>query len=144
MNINAEDVLLEVRAAVDRYEAALMTNDLQALDDFFWASEHTVRFGIAENLYGIEEIRRFRVGRGGGSPTRERTRTHIVALGRDLAVAHVEFRRHDSERRGRQTQTWTRTPDGWKVVSAHVSLLQDTVDHRNSRSASLSGASSAS
>jgi len=125
-------VLTEVRAAVDRYEAALMANDLTALDDFFWASEHTVRFGVAENLYGIEEIRQFRLGRGGGSPTRERTRTHIVTLGRDLAVAHVEFRRHNPERRGRQTQTWTRTPAGWKVVSAHVSLLQAGADQRSS------------
>lgn len=131
MTINDQDVLTEVRAAVDRYEAALMANDLAALDDFFWASEQTVRMGIAENLYGIEEIRRFRVGRSGGSPTRERTRTHVVTFGHEMAVAHVEFLRHSPERRGRQTQTWLRTPAGWKVVSAHVSLLQDGTDHRS-------------
>lgn len=120
----------EVRQAVDRYEEALMTNDLAALDAFFWVSPHTVRYGVSENLYGFDEIAAFRLGRSGGSPPRERVRTEILALGRDAAVAHVEFIRTDTGRNGRQTQTWSRTPAGWKIVSAHVSLRQDRVDQR--------------
>src|SRR5450631_280331 len=130
MNVNEPDVAAELRAMVDRYETALMKNDLAALDEFFWESPQTVRMGIAENLYGIDEIRRFRLGRSGGSPTRERIHTHIVTFGRDMGVAHVEFRRTNPDRRGRQTQTWLRTAEGWKVVSAHVSLRQDGIDQR--------------
>lgn len=132
MTINDRDVLAEVGLMVDRYEAALMSNDLEALDAFFWPSAFTVRFGVAENLYGFDEIRAFRLERKGGSPPRERLRTEIVALGRDVAVAHVEFLRQDSGRRGRQTQTWIRTADGWQVASAHVSLLKEGLDQRAS------------
>lgn len=123
-------VLAEVTAAVDAYEVALMSNDLAALDAFFWRSEHTVRYGITENLYGFEAIAAFRSGRSGGSPPRLRVRTHIVALGEDVAVTHVEFVRTDTGRNGRQSQTWIRTAEGWKVASAHVSLRQDGTDQR--------------
>jgi ketosteroid isomerase-like protein len=120
----------EVRQAVDRYEEALMTNDLAALDAFFWVSPLTVRYGVSENLYGFDEIAAFRVGRRGGSPARERLRTEVVAIGPDVAVANVEFKRTESGRKGRQTQTWVRTPEGWRIISAHVSLLQDSADQR--------------
>jgi ketosteroid isomerase-like protein len=130
MTINDLAVAAEVRQAVDRYEAALMANDLAALDAFFYVSPLTIRYGVAENLYGFDEIAAFRLGRTGGSPPRERLRTEIVAIGPDAAVAHVEFTRTDTGRNGRQTQTWIRTPDGWKIISAHVSLRQERVDQR--------------
>jgi len=130
MTINDPDVLAEVRQAVDAYEDALMTNDVEALDDFFWNSPHTVRFGVAENLYGFEEIAAFRIGRQGGSPPRRRLRTEIVAFSPDVAVANVEFIRTDTGRNGRQSQIWIKTDSGWKVASAHVSLRQGEADQR--------------
>ncbi len=130
MTINDPETLAQLRLAVDAYEVALMTNDVEALDAFFWRSPHTVRYGVAENLYGFDEIAAFRIGRGGGSPARERIRTEIVTLGPDVAVANVEFVRTDTGRNGRQSQTWLRTADGWKVVSAHVSLRQAGADQR--------------
>ena len=123
-------VAAEVRQAVDRYEIALMANDLAALDAFFYRSPLAIRYGVAENLYGFGEIAAFRQGRSGGSPPRERVRTEVVPVGPDAAVANVEFTRTDTGRNGRQTQTWIRTPDGWKIISAHVSLRQDQVDQR--------------
>jgi len=130
MQINDPEVLAEVSAAVDAYEDALMTNNLEALDGFFWRSSYTVRFGVAENLYGFEDIAAFRLGRRGGSPPRRRLRTEIVALGSDVAIANVEFVRPDTGRNGRQSQTWVKTDEGWKVASAHVSLRQDGADQR--------------
>jgi ketosteroid isomerase-like protein len=130
MMLNDPNVLAEVRAAVDAYEDALMANDIEALDGFFWNSPHTVRFGVAENLYGFEEIAAFRVGRRGGSPQRRRLRTDIVAFGPDIAVANVEFIRTDTGRNGRQSQIWLKTDCGWKVASAHVSLRQGEADQR--------------
>jgi hypothetical protein len=130
MIINRADVLAEVSQAVDRYEAALMANDLAALDAFFWVSPLTVRYGVSENLYGFDDITAFRQGRVGGSPARERRRTEIVAIGPDAAVAHVEFVRTATGRVGRQTQTWIRAPEGWRIMSAHVSLMQERLDQR--------------
>jgi ketosteroid isomerase-like protein len=123
-------VVAQVREAVDAYETALMANDLAALDDFFHVSPLTIRYGVAENLYGFDEIAAFRLGRSGGSPARERLRTEIVAIGPDAAVANVEFTRTGTGRNGRQTQTWIRTPEGWKIIAAHVSLRQDQADQR--------------
>ena len=131
MIINDAEIIADVRREVDAYEAALMANDVAALDGFFWASPHTIRYGVAENLYGFDEIAAFRLGRTGGSPPRERLRTEVVAIGSDAAVANVEFTRTDTGRNGRQTQTWIRTPDGWKIISAHVSLRQDRADQRS-------------
>lgn len=130
MRINDETVVAEVHAAVSAYEAALNANDLDALDAFFWNAPQTVRLGVSENLYGFEAIAAFRKGRVGGSPPRTRTRTEVLALGHDVAVAHVEFRRDDTGRTGRQSQTWIRTDAGWKVAAAHVSLLQGVPDQR--------------
>lgn len=130
MTIDDPQVLAEVGQAVDAYEAALMANDLDRLDCFFHDAPQTVRFGISENLYGYAAIAAFRAGRLGGSPSRERLATHIAAYGRDMAVAHVEFQRPGAAQPGRQTQTWVRTPLGWKVVSAHVSLLSAGKDQR--------------
>jgi hypothetical protein len=130
MIINDPAVLAEVSALVDAYETALMANDVEALDGAFWNSPHTVRLGVAENLWSFDEIAAFRVGRAGGSPPRTRLRTEITTFGADFAVAHVEFRRDDTGRIGRQSQTWIRTEAGWKVASAHVSLMQGGADQR--------------
>ncbi len=130
MIVNDPAVLAEVTALVDAYEAALMSNDVEALDGAFWNSAYTVRLGVAENLWSFDEIAAFRVGRSGGSPPRTRLRTEITTFGADFAVAHVEFRRDDSGKIGRQSQTWIRTDDGWKVASAHVSLMQGGADQR--------------
>lgn len=130
MTVNDPDVLIEVRAAVDAYEAALMANDVEALDGFFRDAPETVRYGVAENLYGFAAIAAFRIGRAGGSPPRERLRTEVTTFGRDFAIANVEFLRQGAKRPGRQSQTWIRAEGGWKIVSAHVSLLQEGVDQR--------------
>ena len=130
MIVNDPTTLAEVTALVDAYEAALMSNDVEALDGAFWNSPHTVRLGVAENLWSFDEIAAFRVGRAGGSPPRTRLRTEIATFGADFAIAHVEFRRDDSGKIGRQSQTWIRTEDGWKVASAHVSLMQGGADQR--------------
>jgi hypothetical protein len=130
MTVNQPEVLAEVTAAVDAYEAALMANNVEALDGFFRDAPETVRYGVAENLYGFEAIAAFRIGRSGGSPRRSRLRTEITTFGRDFAVANVEFLREGAKRTGRQSQAWLRTETGWKIVSAHVSLLQDGVDQR--------------
>lgn len=130
MILNNPVVLAQVAEAVDAYETALMANDVEALDSAFWNSPHTVRLGVAENLYGFDQIAAFRVGRAGGSPPRTRLRTEITTFGDDFAIAHVEFQRDGSDKTGRQSQTWIRTADGWKVASAHVSLLQAGADQR--------------
>lgn len=122
---NLPEVVAEVTAAFERYEKALTTNDLATLDELFWDSPHTVRYGIFEQLYGIDEVRGFRSGRKVLDLRRELTRVAIRSYGRDFATANCEFRRLDSGRRGRQMQTWARMSEGWRVVAAHVSFAQD-------------------
>ncbi|MFJ3464122.1 oxalurate catabolism protein HpxZ [Achromobacter spanius] len=123
MDINLPDVLAEVTAAVERYEAALVSNDVQVLDTLFWNSSHTLRYGAGENLYGYDEIRTFRAQRSPQGLAREVLRTVITTYGQDFATANLEFQREGSTRIGRQSQTWMRTPQGWRVVAAHVSLM---------------------
>ncbi len=123
MHINLPDIVAEVTAAFARYEKALITNDVAVLDELFWDSPHTLRYGGTENLYGYDAIRAFRAGRSPQGLARELMRTVITTYGRDFATANTEFRRTGAARTGRQSQTWLRTPDGWRVVSAHVSLL---------------------
>jgi ketosteroid isomerase-like protein len=130
MIINDPETLAEVQAAVDAYEAALMTNDVEALDAVFWNATQTVRYGVAENLYGFEAIAAFRIGRAGGSPERIRLKTEVTTFGRDFAVANVEFLRTGAMQPGRQSQTWIRLDQGWKVATAHVSLLAEGLDQR--------------
>jgi hypothetical protein len=121
--INRPEVLAEVTAAFERYEAALVSNDVAVLDELFWNSPHTLRFGATENLYGYEAIRAFRAARPSVGLARTLSHTVITTYGQDFATANTEFLRTGSERTGRQSQTWLRTPEGWRVVAAHVSLL---------------------
>ena len=122
MQINLPEVLAEVDAAFDRYERALCANDVAVLDELFWNSPHTLRYGGGENLYGYDAIAAVRAGRSAPG-AREILQRVITTYGRDFATANVEFRRAGAERTGRQSQTWLRTPEGWRVVAAHVSLL---------------------
>jgi hypothetical protein len=116
----------EVLARFNAYETALMTNDLAALDDFFWPSELALRFGAGESLFGFAAIAAFRAARG-GSPQRQLQATQITCFGTDYAVATTEFLRQNETRRGRQTQVWVKFPSlGWRIVSAHVSLAAGT------------------
>ena len=123
MDINKPEVVAEVQAAFDRYEQALVSNDVQVLDELFWNSPLTIRYGATENLYGYEEIQSFRAGRSAQGLARTLARTVITTYGQDMATANTEFMRAGSARVGRQSQTWMRTAAGWRVVSAHVSLL---------------------
>jgi hypothetical protein len=123
MDINLPDVLAEVTAAFQRYEKALTGNDVAVLDELFWASPSTLRYGVNENLYGYDALRAFRAGRPAHGLERVLLKTVITSYGRDFATANCEFRRGGSARPGRQSQTWVRTAQGWRVVSAHVSLL---------------------
>ncbi len=115
--------MAEVRAAFDRYEQALITNDTAVLDELFWDSTHTIRYGLAENLYGIAAIRGFRTNRANTDLARDLARTEITTFGRDCATASTLYRRRGSGKTGRQMQTWLRLPEGWRVVAAHVSFL---------------------
>lgn len=116
----------EVSAAFAAYEAALMANDLEALDGFFWQSPSTVRFGVGESLFGFEAIAAFRVGRKGGSPQRQLRSTQIICFGETSALTTTEFIREGEVRIGRQSQTWVKFPEhGWRIVSAHVSLAAE-------------------
>ncbi|MCP2517098.1 oxalurate catabolism protein HpxZ [Achromobacter mucicolens] len=123
MDINLPDVVAEVTAVVERYEAALVSNDVEVLDTLFWNSPHTLRYGAGENLYGYDQIRAFRAQRSPQGLARQVLRTAITTYGRDFATANLEFQRDGSARTGRQSQTWMRTPEGWRVVAAHVSLM---------------------
>ncbi len=121
MTLDDPATVADVRAAFDAYEAALMADDIAAMDSVFHDAPSTIRYGVGEVLYGIEAIREFRKGRG-GSPQRALTRIEIHTFGRDFATANAEFAREGDPRRGRQSQAWVRFADGWKVVSAHVSI----------------------
>jgi hypothetical protein len=123
MDINLPEIVAEVGAQFARYEQALTSNDVEVLDELFWNSPHTLRYGATENLYGYDEIAAFRSGRPSQGLARDVLKTVITTYGRDFATANIEFRRAGSDRTGRQSQTWMRTPDGWRVVAAHVSLL---------------------
>lgn len=123
MEINLPDVVAEVTAACERYETALVNNLVDELDTLFWNSPHTLRYGAGENLYGYDAIRAFRAGRSPQGLARRVLRTAITTYGTDFATANLEFQRDGSDRTGRQSQTWMRTPEGWRVVSAHVSLI---------------------
>ena len=123
MHINLPEIVNEVSAVFARYEDALVNNRVEVLDELFWTSPLTVRYGAAENLYGIDEIRAFRNARPSVGLARTLRRTVITTYGRDHATAMTEFFRDGSTRTGRQSQTWVRMLEGWRVVAAHVSVV---------------------
>jgi hypothetical protein len=123
MHINHPDVLAEVTAAFARYEDALVNNKVEILDELFWNSPHTLRYGVGENLYGYAAIQAFRAARPATGLARSLLRVEITTYGDSFATANCEFQREGGAKPGRQSQTWMKTPAGWRVVSAHVSLL---------------------
>ena len=123
MEINLPSVLQEVQEISERYEKALVNNDVAVLDALFWDSPHTLRYGAGENLYGYAAIQAFRAARPATGLARTVLRTCITTYGHDFATVNIEFQRIGALHTGRQSQTWLRTAAGWKVVSAHVSLL---------------------
>lgn len=123
MDINLPDVLAEVQDVCERYERALVSNDVAVLDELFWNSPLTLRYGVTENLYGYDHIQAFRAARPAAGLARTILKTVITTYGRDFATANLEFQRAGSSKTGRQSQTWLRTHQGWRVVAAHVSLL---------------------
>lgn len=122
-DINLPDVLAEVQAVFARYEDALVNNRVDVLDELFWNSPHTVRYGTGENLVGFAQIQAFRAARSPAGLARRLSHTVITTYGRDFATAMTEFHREGSTAIGRQSQTWVRLAGGWRVVAAHVSLL---------------------
>jgi hypothetical protein len=129
MQINVPEVLAEVTAVFARYEKALVTNDTAVLDELFRTADETVRFGIAENLFGIEQIRNFRNNRPPINLARSVARTNITTYGRDFATTAITFYREPMPGKiGRQMQSWVRFPEGWRVVAAHVSLIPTPAD----------------
>ncbi|TFF27097.1 oxalurate catabolism protein HpxZ [Jiella endophytica] len=125
LEVNRPDILAEVEAAFARYEAALTSNDVAVLDELFWQSELTVRYGAGENLYGYEAIAAFRAARPSKGLERDLSQTLVTTFGEDFATASTLFRREATSRIGRQMQTWVRMPQGWRIVAAHVSLTDD-------------------
>jgi hypothetical protein len=125
--INTPQIVAEVRSAFEQYEKALTGNDIAVLDRLFWNSPHTVRYGATENLHGYDQIKRFRAARSAAGLARDLQHTVVTTFGRDFATVSTEFTRKSTARIGRQSQTWVRMPDGWKIVAAHVSLMDVTV-----------------
>jgi hypothetical protein len=129
MEIDLPDVLAEVSAQFARYEQALVSNDVAVLDELFRKDSRTLRYGIAENLYGYGEIAAFRAARSPAGLMRKTTRTIITSYGRDTAVASTLFYRDSAPGRiGRQMQTWVRFPEGWRIVAAHVSIIDEPAE----------------
>ena len=122
MIVNQAGVLKEVTAVFARYEQALMTNNVEELDELFWKSDSTVRYGTTENLYGFSEIAAFRSSRPATGLNRDIVRSVITSFGTDFATTSIEFQRPGGVH-GRQSQCWVRLPEGWRVVAAHVSLM---------------------
>lgn len=123
MTVNLPETVAEMTAVFARYEDALVNNKVDVLDELFWASGLTVRYGVGENLLGIEAIRTFRLARPAGGLARSLSNTVITTFGRDFATAMTEYQREGGGRSGRQSQTWVRFAEGWRVVAAHVSLM---------------------
>ena len=126
MDINIPSVVAEVTAAFHRYETALNANDVATLDELFWQSPHTLRYGVGEQLYGYDEIAAFRAGRSPAGLARTLSKTVISTYGRDFAVASTLYYRTTAPGKvGRQMQTWVRFAQGWRIVAAHVSIIDE-------------------
>ncbi|MDB5815523.1 MAG: hypothetical protein JWN23_2640 [Rhodocyclales bacterium] len=124
MKIDAERICAEVEAASDRYEAALLSNDLETLDASFWQDARVLRVSAKDELQGIENIRRFRAGRAPGDVARDYLSRQITSFGEHTAVVSITFLRKADRRVGRQSQTWVRFDGTWRIVSAHISFRE--------------------
>ena len=129
MEIDRPDVVKEVRDAFDRYERALVSNDAETLDALFRDDPRTIRYGATENLYGHAEIKKFRAGRSPAGLARTLSKTVITTFDRDFAMASTMFHRATAPGKvGRQTQTWVRFSDGWRIVAGHISVIEEPRD----------------
>ncbi|WP_122419877.1 oxalurate catabolism protein HpxZ [Pseudomonas viridiflava] len=128
MDINLPHVVAAVTDAFIDYERALLANELTTLDDYFWNSEHTVRYGVAENLHGAEAIALYRRHCQPVGPGRQLVRTVVSTFGEDFATVSTGFHDGVTQRLGRQMQTWARFDGAWKVVAAHVSIDLSTLE----------------
>jgi hypothetical protein len=126
LQIDIPDVVAEVRAAFERYERAVVANDVATLDEMFRNDPRTMRYGQTENLYGYTEIAAFRAARSPAGLARTLSRTVITTFGRDFATASTLFHRPSAPGKvGRQTQTWVRFAEGWRIVVGHVSAIEE-------------------
>jgi hypothetical protein len=126
MDVDLPEVLTEVTEQFARYEKALVSNDVAVLDELFRNDACTLRYGIGENLYGYDAITAFRAARSPAGLMRKTAQTVITTYGRDTAVASTLFYRNSAPGRvGRQMQTWVRFAEGWKIVAAHVSIIDE-------------------
>jgi hypothetical protein len=123
VEINLPETLAELTAAFEAYERALIGNDIEGLNNLFWESPLTLRYGVRELLYSHAEIAKFRRERGPLDQRRTLRNTRLTTFGRDFGTANTEYIPHGSDRVGRQSQTWVRTDRGWKIVAAHVSFI---------------------
>jgi hypothetical protein len=123
LEVNNAEAVAELTAAFEAYERALIGNDIEGLNSLFWESPLTLRYGVRELLYSHAEIAKFRRDRGPVDQRRTLRNTRITTFGRDFGTANTEYVPFGTERIGRQSQTWIRTPQGWKIVAAHVSIL---------------------
>ena len=124
LTLNIPEVVAQVRELFERYEKALVDKNVDVLDDTFWRSPHTIRWAHNEHGYGFDAIHAYRVRRPPGPGTKEsRRRLEILTLGRDFATVNLEYKVRGKDEIGRQTQTWVRFPEGWKVINAHVSTI---------------------
>ena len=131
MEIDLPDVLAEVTAQFARYEQALVSNDVTVLDELFHRDARTLRYGIGENLYGYDEVTAFRAARSPVGLMRRTARTVITTYGHGTAVASTLFYRDTAPGKvGRQMQTWVRFPEGWRIVAAHVSIIDEARDQK--------------
>ena len=123
MEINNPQTLTELTRQFNRYQQAIIDNDIAVLNELFWNNPHTIRYGTGENLYGHAAIASFRGARDPGSVARVVGRSTVTSYGSDAAATNIEFTR--AGRNGRQSQTWIRMPEGWRIVAAHVSYRDD-------------------
>jgi hypothetical protein len=134
MQVDLPEVLAEVTEQFARYEKALVTNDVAVLDELFRNDSRTLRYGMGENLYGYDAIMAFRAARSSAGLMRRTARTVITSYGRDTAVASTLFYRDTVPGKvGRQMQTWVRFPEGWKIVAAHVSVIDEPKDRETDK-----------
>ena len=123
MEINNPQVLAEVNESFQRYQDAILSNDIAVLNELFWNNELTLRYGTGENLYGHAAIAGYRSARNPASVARVETKRVVTTYGRDYATTNIEFERQG--KLGRQSQAWVRMPEGWRIVAAHVSYMEE-------------------
>ena len=123
MEINNQQTLAEVTRQFNRYQQAIIDNDIPVMNELFWNSALTIRYGTGENLYGHSEIAAYRGARDPRSVARVIGKSTVTSYGRDAATTNIEFVR--GNRKGRQSQSWVRMPEGWRIVAAHVSYMDE-------------------